>query len=83
MPALRMQLCPAVAMAERPHKLADFWAHALGYVLEPGYDDPDGASIVDPAGKAPRSDGSARLKERRRRTGFTSTSGWQGRARGT
>ena len=33
--------------------LADFWATALGYVSEPGYDDPDGASIVDPEGKGP------------------------------
>lgn len=39
--------------AEDPHLLADFWARALGYVSEPGYDDPDGASIVDPEGKAP------------------------------
>jgi catechol 2,3-dioxygenase-like lactoylglutathione lyase family enzyme len=36
-----------------PHRLADFWASALGYVPEPGYDDPDGASIVDPEGKGP------------------------------
>lgn len=39
--------------AEDPHLLADFWATALGYVSEPGYDDPDGASIVDPEGKGP------------------------------
>jgi hypothetical protein len=26
---------------------------ALGYVDEPGYDDPDGASIIDPDGKGP------------------------------
>src|SRR6185295_11529660 len=26
---------------------------ALGYVPEPGYDDPDGASIVDPDGHGP------------------------------
>lgn len=31
-----------------PHLLARFWAAALDYVPEPGYDDPDGASIVDP-----------------------------------
>ena len=31
-----------------PQRLAEFWAAALGYILEPGYDDPDGASIVDP-----------------------------------
>ena len=39
--------------ANDPHRLADFWAQALGYVKEPGYDDPDGASIIDPEGKAP------------------------------
>jgi hypothetical protein len=36
-----------------PHRLADFWAAALGYVPEPGHDDPDGASIVDPEGIGP------------------------------
>ncbi len=36
-----------------PHRLAAFWARALGYVPEPGYDDPDGASIVDPDGQGP------------------------------
>jgi hypothetical protein len=36
-----------------PHRLAAFWAQALGYVPEPGYDDPDGASIVDPDGRGP------------------------------
>lgn len=41
------------ADAADPRRLASFWAHALGYVLEPGYDDPDGASIVDPDGRAP------------------------------
>ena len=39
--------------AHDPHRLAAFWAAALGYDLEPRYDDPDGASIVDPAGKGP------------------------------
>jgi hypothetical protein len=39
--------------ANDPHRLADFWAHALGYVREPGYDDPDGASIIDTGGRAP------------------------------
>src|SRR5690349_22881919 len=34
--------------AADPHALAAFWAVALDYVAEPGYDDPDGASIVDP-----------------------------------
>jgi hypothetical protein len=39
--------------AADPHRIAAFWAGALGYVPEPGYDDPDGASIVDPAGQGP------------------------------
>jgi hypothetical protein len=39
--------------AADPHRLAQFWAYALGYVNEPGYDDPDGASIIDPAGHGP------------------------------
>lgn len=39
--------------ATDPHKLAAFWALALGYLPEPGYADPDGASIVDPAGNGP------------------------------
>ncbi|TDE93908.1 VOC family protein [Occultella glacieicola] len=39
--------------ANDPHRLAQFWASALGYVAEPGYDDPDGASIVDPDGVGP------------------------------
>lgn len=39
--------------AHDPARLAEFWATALGYVAEPGYDDPDGASIVDPEGKGP------------------------------
>jgi hypothetical protein len=39
--------------AADPHALAAFWAGALGYVPEPGYDEPDGASIVDPAGTGP------------------------------
>jgi hypothetical protein len=34
--------------AADPHRLATFWALALGYVQEPGYDGPDGASIIDP-----------------------------------
>lgn len=34
-------------------RIAAFWAKALGYVPEPGYDDPDGASIVDPEGRGP------------------------------
>lgn len=39
--------------ADDPHRAADFWSFALGYVAEPGYDDPDGASIVDPDGRGP------------------------------
>jgi hypothetical protein len=39
--------------ADDPHRVAAFWALALEYVPEPGYDDPDGASIVDPDGVGP------------------------------
>ena len=39
--------------ASDPDRIAAFWARALGYVVEPGYDDPDGASIVDPDGAGP------------------------------
>jgi hypothetical protein len=39
--------------ATDPHAIAAFWALALGYVTEPGYDDPDGASIVDPDAAGP------------------------------
>jgi hypothetical protein len=39
--------------AADPHALAAFWARALGYIAEPGYDEPDGASIVDPDGVGP------------------------------
>jgi hypothetical protein len=39
--------------ARDPHLLANFWAAALDYVLEPGFDDPDGASIIDPQGIGP------------------------------
>jgi hypothetical protein len=39
--------------ATDPQRLADFWALALGYVPEPGYDEPDGASIIDPDGSGP------------------------------
>jgi len=34
--------------AADPQRLAEFWAAALGYILEPGYESEDGASIVDP-----------------------------------
>lgn len=39
--------------AADPHRIAEFWAAALGYIAEPGYDDPDGASIIDPGGVGP------------------------------
>jgi hypothetical protein len=39
--------------ATDPRRIAEFWAAALGYVVEPGYDDPDGASIIDPDGLGP------------------------------
>ena len=39
--------------AADPQTLAAFWAAALGDVLEPGFDGPDNASIIDPGGHAP------------------------------
>jgi hypothetical protein len=36
-----------------PQRLAAFWARALGYIKEPGFDEPDNASIIDPAGHGP------------------------------
>ncbi|MEV4498134.1 glyoxalase [Micromonospora arborensis] len=39
--------------ADDPQRIAAFWASALGYVEEPGFDEPDGASIIDPAGRGP------------------------------
>ena len=39
--------------ASDPHSLARFWGTALGYVPEPGFDEPDAASIVDPEGVRP------------------------------
>jgi hypothetical protein len=36
-----------------PHRLAELWATALGYVPEPGYDEEDGASLIDPDGTGP------------------------------
>jgi Glyoxalase-like domain len=39
--------------AADPHRLAAFWALALGYIPEPGYDEEHGASIVDPDGALP------------------------------
>jgi hypothetical protein len=39
--------------AADPQRLAAFWAMALGYVKEPGFDDPDNASIIDPEDLGP------------------------------
>jgi hypothetical protein len=36
-----------------PHRLAAFWALALGYIDEPGYEFEDGASLIDPEGVGP------------------------------
>ncbi|MET7279023.1 VOC family protein [Kribbella sp. NPDC005582] len=36
------------ADAADPQRLARFWAAALDYVIEPGFDSPDGAGIIDP-----------------------------------
>jgi len=36
-----------------PHRIAAFWAAALGYAAERDYGDPDGASIIDPEGARP------------------------------
>jgi hypothetical protein len=39
--------------AADPHLLAAFWALALGYVPEPGYEEESGASLIDPDGVGP------------------------------
>src|SRR4051812_40478945 len=39
--------------ADDPQRIAAFWALALRYVPEPGFDGPDSASIVDPEGRGP------------------------------
>jgi hypothetical protein len=39
--------------AADPHALAAFWVVALGYEIEEGYDNPHGASIIDPDGVGP------------------------------
>ena len=36
-----------------PQSITRFWAGALGYVSEPGFEDPDSASIIDPDGRGP------------------------------
>ncbi|WP_326558616.1 VOC family protein [Micromonospora sp. NBC_01796] len=39
--------------ADNPQRLAAFWALALAYVKEPGFEEPDNASIIDPDGHGP------------------------------
>ncbi|MGC4746775.1 VOC family protein [Micromonospora sp. DT201] len=39
--------------ADDPQRISAFWALALGYVREPGFDEPDNASIIDPGGRGP------------------------------
>lgn len=39
--------------ANDPQRLASFWAQALGYVNEAGFDADDSASIIDPDGSGP------------------------------
>ena len=39
--------------ANDPHGLAAFWTAALGYVTEPGFEEGDCASIIDPDGVGP------------------------------
>jgi hypothetical protein len=39
--------------AADPQRLAAFWALALGYIEEPGYDFEGGASLIDPGGVGP------------------------------
>ncbi|TDD42990.1 VOC family protein [Kribbella antibiotica] len=36
------------ADAAEPQKLSRFWAAALDYVIEPGFDEPDASGIIDP-----------------------------------
>lgn len=39
--------------ATDPHRLAEFWKLALGYIDEAGYDFEDGAALIDPQGALP------------------------------
>jgi len=69
--------------AADPQVLASFWAFALGYVKEPGFDEPENASIIDPEGRGPAI-GFLRVPEGRPpRTACTSTSGWPVKGPGT
>ena len=44
---------PSAATPPTRPSLARFWALALGYVIEPGFDEPDNTSIIDPDGVGP------------------------------
>ncbi|MEU8284264.1 VOC family protein [Micromonospora sp. NPDC048905] len=39
--------------ADDPQQIATFWARGLGYIKEPGFGEPDSASIVDADGRGP------------------------------
>ena len=39
--------------ALEPQRLATFWREALGYATEPGFDDEDNVSLIDPEDKLP------------------------------
>ncbi|AKU15064.1 VOC family protein [Luteipulveratus mongoliensis] len=39
--------------ANDPQRVAEFWALALGYIFEPGYDNPECASLIDPDNVGP------------------------------
>lgn len=39
--------------ATEPQRLAAFWREALGYVTEPGFDDEDNVSLIDPDDNLP------------------------------
>lgn len=68
--------------AHDPHRIAEFWAGAVGYVNEPRYDDPDGASIIDPDGRGPAIGSCGCPRAERRRIGCTFTSAVAGEPRG-
>ena len=62
--------------AEDPPRLARFWALALGYVVEEGFDGPDNTSLIDPDGRGPAIGFGSRARRRGTRT---SANGWSGR----
>jgi len=53
LPAPSRQLCSAERVSASPAVSCGQGRRSLGYVREPGYDDPDGAFTIDPEGKAP------------------------------